>query len=231
MGSSPRMRVVRTCFSITRASTAAASRRCLRVRRSSTRPSRVRRACRRRTSSLPSSAGRGQVGQVAKPAKMISLLLEISACRLLAPGLLAWGCGPGRPPGRVRELQAPFRPAQAPLDVPARTPLTLVTQGVSGAPERRLDCRGMVDVVRVAQVKPRLRGVFHEWAFYLAIPLGISIGLLADTNLGKVAAAVYAGGVVCMFGASALYHRVTWSPSWRRWLRRADHAGIYALIA
>src|SRR5436309_712256 len=89
----------------------------------------------------------------------------------------------------------------------------------------------MVDVGQVVQVKPRLRGVFHEWAFYLAIPLGISIGLLANTNLGKVAAAVYAGGVVCMFGASALYHRLTWSPSWRRWLRRADHSGIYAMIA
>ena len=89
----------------------------------------------------------------------------------------------------------------------------------------------MVDVGRVVQVKPRLRGVFHEWAFYLAIPLGISIGLLADTNLGKVAAAVYAGGVVCMFGASALYHRLTWSPPWRRWLRRVDHAGIYVMIA
>jgi len=89
----------------------------------------------------------------------------------------------------------------------------------------------MVDVGRVVQVKPRLRGVFHEWAFYLAIPLGISIGFLADTNLGKVAAAVYAGGVVCMFGASALYHRLNWSPPWRRWLRRADHAGIYAMIA
>ena len=89
----------------------------------------------------------------------------------------------------------------------------------------------MGDVRCVSQVKPRLRGVLHEWAFYLAIPLGISVGLLADTALAKVAAAVFAGGVVCMFGASALYHRVTWSPPWRRWLRRVDHAGIYAMIA
>jgi hemolysin III len=34
-----------------------------------------------------------------------------------------------------------------------------------------------------------------------------------------------------MFGASALYHRVTWSPDTRPWLRRVDHAGIFALIA
>ena len=34
-----------------------------------------------------------------------------------------------------------------------------------------------------------------------------------------------------MFGMSALYHRVTWSPSRRRTLRRLDHAMIYTLIA
>jgi len=34
-----------------------------------------------------------------------------------------------------------------------------------------------------------------------------------------------------MFGASALYHRVTWSVSVRPWLRRLDHAGIFGLIA
>jgi hemolysin III len=79
--------------------------------------------------------------------------------------------------------------------------------------------------------KPRLRGVLHEWAFYLAIPLGVLVGFIGDTAIAKVAAAVFAGGVVCMFGASALYHRVTWSPPWRLWFRRLDHAGIYAMIA
>ena len=98
-----------------------------------------------------------------------------------------------------------------------------------GASPARLS--GVSDFAPVEEVKPRLRGVLHEWAFYLAIPLGVAVGMLADTALAKVAAAVYAGGVVCMFGASALYHRVTWSPPWRRWLRRVDHAGIYAMIA
>ena len=37
--------------------------------------------------------------------------------------------------------------------------------------------------------------------------------------------------VVAMFGASALYHRFTWSPATRLWLRRLDHAGIFGLIA
>jgi hemolysin III len=34
-----------------------------------------------------------------------------------------------------------------------------------------------------------------------------------------------------MLGVSALYHRVTWSPRVRPWMRRLDHAGIYGLIA
>jgi hemolysin III len=89
----------------------------------------------------------------------------------------------------------------------------------------------MGDVEEVEWVKPRLRGVFHEWGFYLAVPLGVSVGLLATTVVGEVAAAVYAGGVVCMFGVSALYHRLSWSARWRSWLRRADHSGIYVMIA
>jgi hemolysin III len=63
--------------------------------------------------------------------------------------------------------------------------------------------------------KPRLRGVLHEIALYVTVPLGVGFGLLA------------AG----MFGASALYHRFTWSPATRLWLRRLDHAGIFGLIA
>ncbi len=89
----------------------------------------------------------------------------------------------------------------------------------------------MSELAPPGQAKPRLRGVLHEWAFYLAIPLGVFVGLGADTPTAKVAAAVFGGAVVCMFGASALYHRVAWSPPWRRWLRRVDHAGIYAMIA
>ena len=34
-----------------------------------------------------------------------------------------------------------------------------------------------------------------------------------------------------MLGASALYHRVTWGARAFLWMRRADHAGIYLLIA
>ena len=45
------------------------------------------------------------------------------------------------------------------------------------------------------------------------------------------AAAVFAASVAACFGASALYHRVTWTPRARLWMRRIDHAGVYLLIA
>ena len=59
----------------------------------------------------------------------------------------------------------------------------------------------------VAREKPRLRGVFHQWAFVISVPLGIVLGLEAETARGRVGAAVFAASVVVMFGASALYHR------------------------
>jgi hemolysin III len=53
----------------------------------------------------------------------------------------------------------------------------------------------------------------------------------ADEGEPRLAAAVFAASVALCFGASALYHRVTWTPRVRLWMRRVDHAGIYLLIA
>jgi hemolysin III len=86
-------------------------------------------------------------------------------------------------------------------------------------------------VAAITGTKPRLRGVLHEWAFYLTIPLGIAVGLAATGTQAQIAGAIFAGSVVAMFGASALYHRFTWAPATRLWLRRLDHAGIFGLIA
>src|SRR5207245_5068600 len=51
------------------------------------------------------------------------------------------------------------------------------------------------------------------------------------TLRGRIGAIVFAVAVATMFGASGLYHRVTWSPRRRRWMGRGDQAGMYALIA
>jgi hemolysin III len=79
--------------------------------------------------------------------------------------------------------------------------------------------------------RPRFRGVSHRIAFFLTLPLAAVLALEVDTTAGRVAAIAFGTSVAAMFGASALYHTVTWTDAKRRWLRRVDHAGIYALIA
>jgi hemolysin III len=80
-------------------------------------------------------------------------------------------------------------------------------------------------------LKPRLRGVLHQWACAASIVLGVLVVAFADGGRERVAAAVYAASVTGLFGASALYHRVSWRPSVRRWMRRLDHSMIFVLIA
>jgi hemolysin III len=79
--------------------------------------------------------------------------------------------------------------------------------------------------------KPRLRGVLHQAAFLVALVVGTLLVVSADGKRASLAAAVFAGSVSAMLGTSALYHRITWSPRVRPWMRRLDHAGIYLLIA
>jgi hemolysin III len=79
--------------------------------------------------------------------------------------------------------------------------------------------------------KPRLRGVLHQVAFFVALVAGTLLVIFANGTRASLAAAVFAGSVAAMLGVSALYHRITWSPTARPWMRRLDHAGIYLLIA
>src|SRR5207253_3331674 len=79
--------------------------------------------------------------------------------------------------------------------------------------------------------KPLLRGVLHQAAFTVSLVVGTLLIVGAEGARRHAAAAVFAGSVVACFGASALYHRVTWTPRLRLWMRRVDHAGVYLLIA
>ena len=81
------------------------------------------------------------------------------------------------------------------------------------------------------ELRPRLRGVSHQYAFFVSLVLGAVLVAVADGASRRVAAAVFAVALATMFGVSALYHRVTWQPRARRWMRRLDHAAIYLLIA
>jgi hemolysin III len=84
----------------------------------------------------------------------------------------------------------------------------------------------------IASVKPRLRGVSHEWAFFVSLILGTALILAAKTPKATLAVAIYAVSLSALLGTSALYHRVNWTrPEVRRWMRRLDHSMIFFLIA
>src|SRR4051812_49755766 len=80
-------------------------------------------------------------------------------------------------------------------------------------------------------VKPRLRGVVHQWSFFVALVAGAALVALAPAGSATAASAIYAFALAGLLGTSALYHRVTWQPRARAWLRRLDHSMIFVLIA
>ena len=80
--------------------------------------------------------------------------------------------------------------------------------------------------------KPRLRGVFHQYAFFVAVVAGAVAVALSDSSRELLAPWIYAAALASMFGVSALYHRVDWkSARVRTWMRRLDHSTILLLIA
>ncbi len=96
------------------------------------------------------------------------------------------------------------------------------------APARYRLC---MNLVPAGPVKPKLRGVSHEYAFFVSIACGVALILAASDARTRVAASIYAFAVSALLGTSALYHRVTWRPAARRWMRRLDHSMIFVLIA
>jgi hemolysin III len=81
-------------------------------------------------------------------------------------------------------------------------------------------------------VKPRLRGVLHQWACVASLGTGGLMLALAQTPRARLAAGIYALSMTLLLGTSAVYHRVDWrTESARRWMRRLDHTMIFVLIA
>ena len=79
--------------------------------------------------------------------------------------------------------------------------------------------------------KPRLRGVIHQYAFFVALVLGACLVVLAPSGRPRLAASIYAVSVAGLLGTSALYHRRDWTVRARMWMRRLDHSMIFVLIA
>src|SRR4051812_11579471 len=83
----------------------------------------------------------------------------------------------------------------------------------------------------MTDVRPRLRGVSHRFAFYVAVVAGTVLVASSVGTRAIVATAIYAVFLAGMFGVSATLHRRDWKPRAFGWMRRADHAMIFACIA
>ena len=79
--------------------------------------------------------------------------------------------------------------------------------------------------------KPLLRGVSHQIAAGVALAGFVALVLVAPGPRARLGALVYGLSLVGLFSVSALYHRPTWSPRARLWMRRLDHSAIFLLIA
>jgi len=81
------------------------------------------------------------------------------------------------------------------------------------------------------ELRPRLRGVIHAYAFWVALGAGAVLIAIANGARARTGATVYAIGLCALFAGSAVYHRWRWDPRWRPLLRRIDHSTIFVFIA
>src|ERR687888_408511 len=106
-----------------------------------------------------------------------------------------------------------------------------VGEARAAATERVAEARAAAGEM-IARTKPRLRGVSHEWAFFVSLVAGAALVVAAPTPRATAAVGIYAASLSALLGVSALYHRIDWRrPEIRRWMRRLDHSMIFLLIA
>jgi hemolysin III len=82
--------------------------------------------------------------------------------------------------------------------------------------------------------KPRLRGWIHVYAALVAAICGaalVSVSWSLVSTRAGVATLVYTLTIVAMFAVSGAYHRLAWSDTSRKWMKRADHSMIFVFIA
>lgn len=84
---------------------------------------------------------------------------------------------------------------------------------------------------QIADLKPKLRGWIHAATFPVAIALGIVLIAFSRGAAAITGAAIFMATSLALFGISALYHRIGWSPGVKAVFRRVDHANIFLLIA
>lgn len=84
---------------------------------------------------------------------------------------------------------------------------------------------------QIADIKPKLRGWIHAGTFPIAIALGVLLIAFSQGAAAITGAVIFMVTSLALFGVSALYHRIGWSPNVKAIFRRIDHANIFLLIA
>lgn len=79
--------------------------------------------------------------------------------------------------------------------------------------------------------KPRWRGRLHQIAFIVSIPQGLALVVAAADWYSRISAAIYALTLSGLYGVSASYHRLKWTPPALTRMRKLDHSMIFLLIA
>jgi hemolysin III len=88
-----------------------------------------------------------------------------------------------------------------------------------------------IDLNDIPPLKPKLRGVIHQYSFFISLIFGpLMIWRTVSEEL-VFATTIYSLSVSLLFGTSALYHRINWAEVPRMWMRRLDHTMIFVLIA
>ncbi len=99
---------------------------------------------------------------------------------------------------------------------------------VGQQPSARAQLRAVLDA---EMVKPRLRGWLHLGSLPLAVVAGVVLVVLSPAGASRLGSSAFALSGALLFGASAAYHRGSWSPRALLVMRRLDHCGIFVLIA
>ncbi len=82
-----------------------------------------------------------------------------------------------------------------------------------------------------ARVKPRLRGVSHQVAFFAFLAANAVLMSAVEGSRAQLTILIYGASLAFLYGVSTLYHRPTWGPVGRRRMRSLDHSAIFVMIA
>jgi hemolysin III len=78
---------------------------------------------------------------------------------------------------------------------------------------------------------PTMRGVLHQYAFFISLFFAAALLTAAKTTEIRLMCAFYMFSLCGQFGVSAMYHRVNWNPRHMAMWRRLDHSMIFVLTA